>query len=190
MTSWTPGRCADGGGIKGFSFVASLIIVAAEAALLLFHPDSGGGCNRSPRAPHHIVTLSAEVGLGSTSRGLTCNLFEPLLGCWGIEGSWPVPLFLTGRTTIVRESFWRSPDLCSLEQNWVRMTPGSTVAGLKWRGWEAVSWRGPALLCSVVTACLLRAITPSRRLGLSPRARCSLLSWDRPPLSRGKHKAS
>ena len=60
--------------------MVSLEIVAAEAGLLLFHPDRDGGFNRFPRAFHHIITLSLMVSFGSTLCDLTFNLFELLLG--------------------------------------------------------------------------------------------------------------
>lgn len=41
--------------VSNIFFVVSLELVAAEAGLLLFHPDRDGGFNRFPGAFHHII---------------------------------------------------------------------------------------------------------------------------------------
>lgn len=75
--------------------MASLKVVAAEAGLLLFRPDRDSGLTRLPGAFRHVITFSVVASFGSTLCDLTFNLFEPLVGCSGIEGYWIAPLFFS-----------------------------------------------------------------------------------------------
>lgn len=146
-------------------FAVSLEVVAAEAGLLLFHPDRDGGFNRFLGAFHHI----------------TYNSFWN--GQFGVHIMWPDFQLVWTAVGLLRN--WGLLDSFNWENNspgWKLLTKSiaewyleacspasSNVAGLPYQNVNL-------LLCSAITARLSLAIIHSPGLKLLSHPRCSLLS--------------